>query len=92
MGSFTKIEPDAFLYILTDKTDDSYGLLCRDYMQNDRTIEERILAQEQNIIVLNWVAPINDKNDGDYRVFSDDYDTFPYMFGLFSYIITPSNN
>lgn len=53
LESSTQIEPDAFLYKLIDKIGNKYGLLCRDYMQDDKSIEARILYQEQALIVLN---------------------------------------
>lgn len=83
MESSTQIEPDAFLYKLIDKIGNKYGLLCRDYMQDDKSIEARILYQEQALIVLNWIYPIDHKND--YRIFVKNLDSFTYMFALFKY-------
>lgn len=83
LESSTQIEPDAFLYKLIDKIGNKYGLLCRDYMQDDKSIEARIIYQEQALIVLNWIYPIDHKND--YRIFVKNLDSFTYMFALFKY-------
>lgn len=74
LESSTQIEPDAFLYRLIDKAGNKYGLLCRDYMQDDKSIEARILYQEQTLVVLNWIYPISEKND--YRIFIKNLDSF----------------
>lgn len=83
LESSIQIEPDAFLYKLVDEAGNKYGLLCRDYMQDDISIEARILSQEQALIVLNWFRPTGYGDD--YRVFMDSLDNFTYMFALFQY-------
>lgn len=83
LKSSRQIEPDAFLYDLSDKAGNRYGLLCRDYMQDDASIESRILNQEQGLTVLKWLEIADDKND--YRVFIEWLDSFQYVFALFKY-------
>lgn len=58
-------------------------MLCRDYMQDDTSMQTRILSQEQNLIVLNWINPIEHRND--YQVFVKNLDSLVYMSALFKY-------